>query len=68
MLVIRTNSLRIHLLRADAQEVSAEVKSVNERKKNIPRNIYIITADKECGREVIAKAMAEMYRRMLNPV
>ena len=49
-------------------EESAEGKSVNKRKKNIPKNIYIITADKDGSREVIAKAMAEMYRRMLNPV
>ncbi len=47
---------------------SAEVNPVRKCKKNIPKNIYIITADKDGSREVIAKAMAEMYRRMLNPV
>lgn len=39
-----------------------------KRKKNIPKNIYIITNDKRGSKEVVAKAMADMYKRMLNPV
>ncbi|MBO5265924.1 MAG: hypothetical protein IJX15_05640 [Ruminiclostridium sp.] len=39
-----------------------------KRKKNIPKNIYIITKDEKGSREIVARAMADMYRRMLNPV
>lgn len=56
------------LAKSQRSEPSAEVKPVSKHKKNIPKNIYIIAADKDGSREVVAKAMAEMYRRMLNPV
>ena len=39
-----------------------------KRKKSIPKNLYIITSDESKSKEVVAKAMADMYRRMLNPV
>ena len=41
-------------------------KSENKRKKSIPKNICIITNDENKSKEVIAKAMAEMYKRMFN--
>ena len=40
----------------------------NKRKKNVPKKVYIITADKEKSKKNIAKAMAQIYRRMKNPV
>ncbi len=54
-------------LKSSAKKKSVD-KSDNKRKKNIPQNIYIITSDETKGREVVAKAMADMYRRMLDPV
>lgn len=39
-----------------------------KRKKSIPKNLYIITSDESKSKEVVAKAMADMYKRMLNPV
>ncbi len=54
-------------LKSSAKKNSVD-KSDNKRKKNIPQNIYIITSDETKSREVVAKAMADMYRRMLDPV
>jgi len=39
-----------------------------KRKKSIPKNLYIITSDESKSKEVVAKAMADMYKRMLKPV
>ena len=51
---------------------SSEEKAVSnpepKRKKSIPKNLYIITSDESKSKEVVAKAMADMYKRMLNPV
>lgn len=40
----------------------------SNRRKNIPKGVHIITADEAKSKEIVAKAMAEMYKRMLNPV
>lgn len=39
-----------------------------KRKKSIPKNLYIITSAESKSKEIVAKAMADMYKRMLNPV
>ena len=39
-----------------------------KQKKNVPKNIRVITANEVKSKEIIAKAMAEMYRRMINPI
>ncbi|MBQ8176446.1 MAG: hypothetical protein IJ035_05360 [Oscillospiraceae bacterium] len=43
-------------------------KSDSKRKKNVPKAVIIVTADEAKSREIVAKAMAEMYKRMLNPM
>ena len=54
------------------EKTSSEEKAVSnpepKRKKSIPKNLYIITSDESKSKEVVAKAMADMYKRMLNPV
>ena len=54
------------------EKTSSEEKAVSspepKRKKSIPKNLYIITSDESKSKKVVAKAMADMYRRMLNPV
>ena len=40
----------------------------SKRKKSIPKNLYIITSNESKSKEVVAKAMADMYKRMINPV
>ena len=42
--------------------------SGKKQKKNIPKNVYIITANEAKSKEIVAKALAEMCKRMLNPV
>ena len=39
-----------------------------KNKKNIPKNIYIITSDESKSKEIVAKAIVDMYKRMLNSV
>ncbi len=64
--------LRIHLKKSKRRKTSAKEKPVNKpeskRKKSIPKNICIVTEDENKSKEAVAKAMADMYRRMLNPV
>ena len=43
-------------------------KSDNKRKKNIPKAVIIVSADETKSKEIVAKAMAELYKRMLNPM
>lgn len=54
------------------EKTSSEEKAVSspepKRKKSIPKKLYIITSDESKSKEVVAKAMADMYKRMLNPV
>lgn len=39
-----------------------------KRKKSIPKNVYIVTSNESKSKEIVAKAMADMYKRMMNPV
>lgn len=54
-------------LKSGSEEKSVE-KNESKRKKGIPKAIYIITDNESKSKDVVAKAMAEMYKRMLNPV
>ena len=66
------NPLPHKLEKGKHRKSSSEEKAVNnpepKRKKSIPKNLYIITQDENKSKEVIAKAMADMYKRMINPV
>lgn len=57
-----------HKLKKTSSEEKAVSNPESKRKKSIPKNLYIITSDESKSKEVVAKAMADMYRRMLNPV
>ena len=57
-----------HRFERAAARKNSEEKPMNKRRKNIPKNIYIITNDESKSKEAVAKAMADMYKRMLNPV
>jgi len=57
-----------HKLEKTSSEEKAVSNPESKRKKSIPKNLYIITSDESKSKEVVAKAMADMYRRMLNPV
>ena len=60
------------LEKGKCRKTSSEEKPMDNpaprRKKSIPKNLYIITQNESKSKEVVAKAMAEMYKRMLNPV
>ena len=57
-----------HKLKKTSSEEKAVSNPEPKRKKSIPKNLYIITSDESKSKEVVAKAMADMYKRMLNPV
>ena len=40
----------------------------NKRRKNMPEGIRIVTENEAESKKIVAEAMAEMYRRMCNPM
>ena len=43
-------------------------KPASKRKKNIPAGVRIITSDEKKSKDIVARAMCEMYRKMFNPL
>lgn len=43
-------------------------KKAGKIKKGIPKAVYIVTGNASKSKEIVAKAMADMYKRMINPI
>ena len=53
----------------DCENNNSQVKgSSSSCRKGVPKSVILHTENEEKSKELIAKAMAEMYKRMIDPV